>query len=147
MLEQMENEDAYFHFFHELLTFEQLLKEKQLDEINNFDLRPFENVKERQCGEVKASSTRSRHYEKIKSGKHSHKKIDKDNTNETSTPSAKMEGNRSQTFSMKVQLRRAEIKHLLQLGIYWDEEDMYDGSLRGLIDLEESIAEGLFDMR
>ena len=48
---------------------------------------------------------------------------------------------------MKVQLRRAAIKHLLQLGKFWDEEDIYDGFFNGLIDLEESIAEGLLEIR
>ena len=147
MLEQIEKEDVYFHFFHELLKFEKLLKEKQLDEINNFEIHPFGHVKEMKCSKIKASSTTNRQYEKIKNGKHIRKKSDGNSTNETPTLSEKVKVNSCQTFSMKVQLRRAAIKHLLQLGKFWDEEDIYDGSFNSLIDLEESIAEGLLEIR
>ena len=58
-----------------------------------------------------------------------------------------MKENGSQTFSMKVQLRRAAIKHLLQLVKFWDDEDLYDDSFNSLIDLEESLAEGLLETR
>ena len=39
------------------------------------------------------------------------------------------------------------IKHLYQLGKYWDDEDLYDESFKGLISLEESIAEGLLETK
>ena len=147
MLEEMENEDAYFHFFHELLEFEQLLKEKKLNEFINFDIHPFENIKRLEYDKVKASGTINRQCEKIKNGKQMRKKSGGNNTYEILTPSAKMKENGSQTFSMKVQLRRAAIKHLLQLVKYWDDEDLYDGSFNSLIDLEESLAEGLLETR
>ena len=147
MLEEMENEDAYFHFFHELLEFEQLLKEKKLNEFINFDVHPFENIKKLECDKVKASGTINRQFEKIKNGKQMRKKSGGNNTYEILTPSAKMKENGSQTFSMKIQLRRAAIKNLLQLVKYWDDEDLYDGSFNSLIDLEESLAEGLLETR
>ena len=146
MLEEMENEDAYFHFFHELLEFEQLLKEKKLNEFINFDIHPFENIKKLEYDKVKASGTINRQYEKIKNGKQMRRKRG-GNTYEILTPSAKMKENGSQTFSMKVQLRRAAIKHLLQLVKFWDDEDLYDDSFNSLIDLEESLAEGLLETR
>ena len=51
----------------------------------------------------------------------------------------------NQALSLREQRRARATKR--DPGAFWDEEDIYDGSFNSLIDLEESIAEGLLEIR
>ena len=140
------NNDAYFHFFHQLMKFEQILVEDKLEEIDSFHVKPYQNVKRIKLGNVKNLNSRNRPCKEVAKGKNMDPLVNTKSKNEFSSPSVNTKINDNQTYLMKLQLRRAAIKQLAQICKHWDDEDVYKDFFNGLVDLEEALAEGLMEI-
>ena len=113
MVEHIEDEEEYLYFFHQLLEYERLSEKKKFVELNNFQIRPIEISKRDNLGKPKKSNANEpQREERFKEKRVSNKTL---NINEIIIKPLNIRKSHSETFLMKLQLRRAKLNHLLRL--------------------------------
>ena len=137
MAEKINEENCYLHYFHQLLEFEDMLKNEPLDPKYEFEITPFPNYNNRNVPKVKSSFSQIQQSGKNKKKrKKSHSLIHESFSGEPQIPALSM--NKNSTFYLEIrnQLRYDTLKNFER---YCDDEKKYDIFLKMLIDVEEEI--------
>ena len=138
MVEHTNDENSYLHYFHQLLEFEDMLKNTPLDQINDFEITPILTHHNRNVSKVKNSISQIRQSEKTKTRKTSHSSMNESFARESQITALNENNDRTFLLEIKNQLRCDTLKNF---EVYCEDETKYDIFLKLLIDVEEEIIE------
>ena len=139
MAEKINEENCYLHYFHQLLEFEDMLKNEPLDPKYEFEITPFPNYNNRNVPKVKSSFSQIQQSEKNKKRrKKLHSWIHESVALEPQIPELSVNNNNTFYLEIKSQLRCDTLK---KFELYCEDEEKYDIFLKRLIDVEEEIKE------
>ena len=138
MVENMWDDDVYIYYFRQLLDFETLLKDNQLDDERSiFEIEIFNKVQQRKIpNKVKRSNLQRHDLIKVQKPKGKLFKDFENNSNKIQILSSTLEKENNVNWLNKHQIRSDMLKHFSQ---YCEEETKYETFLNSLIDLEESF--------
>ena len=131
MDENINNEDAYIHYFRQLVDFEDLLKSGQTFKDSKFRIKPFSSPKVMRKCQVKRSSKDIHNESRVQ--KVQTKSKNKNQTQENHSP---LNINYSVDYVIRAQLRRGMLKHFQ---IFCDQQNSYDDFISSIIELEERL--------
>ena len=139
MVKHNSDENNYLHYFHQLLEFENILKNEPLDQRNEFEIMPLSNFNKKNVCKIKRSTTQIHPSMKIQR----RKKMDSNKNKHVARGSqiSSLNVNNDVTFywEIKTQLRCDTLKNFER---YCEDEIEYDNFLIRLIEVEEELKEG-----
>lgn len=131
------NENAYLHYFYQLLEFENLSKNGTLDQRSDFEILPFKNFDQRTVSKIKCSISQADQSNKIQIQKQS-----ENNRNSKTDRDFQISVSNDNTFNLEIrnQLRCDTLKHY---EMYCEDENLYDIFLNMLIEAEEELKDSV----
>ena len=135
MVLHISNEDAYMHYFKQLMEFDYLAKNSKTDNLQTFEIMPFNKVHRTKICKIK------------KSNKINNVKIDRVSRKDTLIKNTRSSKNKtSEEIILKVNFtvelfKRIQLRQavLHDFEIYCYDEELHDNFVNRLVDFEESL--------
>ena len=141
MVKQTNNENSYLHYFYQLLEFENMLKNKPLDQRIEFEITPFPKYNKQNVPIVKSSISQIQQSQEKKKNNirnKSHSQKYESLAREPQMPVLTMNNDSTFDLEMKNQLRFDTLKNFER---YFEDENKYEIFLTLLTNVEEEIKE------
>ena len=141
MVKQTNNENSYLHYFYQLLEFENMLKNKPLDQRIEFEITPFPKYNKQNVPIVKSSISQIQQSQEKKKNNirnKSHSQKSESLAREPQMPVLTMNNDSTFDLEMKNQLRFDTLKNF---EMYFEDENKYEIFLTLLTNVEEEIKE------
>ena len=134
------NENAYLHYFYQLLEFENLSNNGTLDQRSDFEVLPFKNFDQRNVSKTRCSISQADQSNKMQIQNQSDNNENRMTSRDFQISVSNVSNDNTFNLEIRNQLRCDTLKHY---EMYCEDENQYDIFLNMLIEAEEELKDSV----